>query len=433
MVVQLVFAVWVMVERDSSDLRFFTFDSIGVLYYTLMVVMAALVYYRSYRYFDVESLREFKIYVVSFVALCLSLTGVYFANNIVVTWIFLEATTIATAGLVYHRRTIRSLEATWKYVFVSSVGIAVAYLGILFLSTAANTGELSYDVLKTVVATGDPLYLKLAFLFIIVGYSCKLEIFPLFTVGVDANHSSPTPASAFISTALVNGGFVSVFRVYDVMRHSAIYGWVQSLMLIIGLLSILMAAIYIARTGNLKRMLAYSTVENGGIMALGLGLGGIATAAVFIQSVAHTLFKGGLMLGAAQVGKIFGNYQTGRLGSYFKVYNLGALVMLLGMVGVMALPPSAMFVSEFMIIEGLFASGYWWIVAIFGLLICWIMYWFGTRIIAMLYKPVDVTGVDTSRIDRPASYMELALILIGFVLAFYQPPFFTDILQSIVN
>ena len=202
--VQAGFAVAVIPFRIGEvESQFFTFDLLGAIFFVLMTVISAVAFVQSNFYLDRETLRQFKLYNISLMLLCVSATGVYFANNIAVTWIFLEATTLCTAGLVYHRRNTRSLEATWKYIFICSLGIAVAYLGILLLSTVTAGGELSYANLARTVASGNPLYLKIAFLFILVGYSCKMEVFPLYTIGVDANFAAPAPASAVISTVLV--------------------------------------------------------------------------------------------------------------------------------------------------------------------------------------------------------------------------------------
>ena len=142
-----------------------------------------------------------------------AITGVYFANNIAITWILLEATTLCGAGILYYRRSKPTLEATWKYLFVCSTGIAIAYLGILLLCAAAENSSLNYAELKDLIVHGNPLYLKVAFILILTGYSCKMEIFPLYTIGVDANFAAPAPASAMISTGLVNAGFLAIFRI----------------------------------------------------------------------------------------------------------------------------------------------------------------------------------------------------------------------------
>ena len=273
--VQAGFAVAVIPFRIGEvESQFFTFDLLGAIFFVLMTVISAVAFVQSNFYLDRETLRQFKLYNISLMLLCVSATGVYFANNIAVTWIFLEATTLCTAGLVYHRRNTRSLEATWKYIFICSLGIAVAYLGILLLSTVTAGGELSYANLARTVASGNPLYLKIAFLFILVGYSCKMEVFPLYTIGVDANFAAPAPASAVISTVLVNAGFVSFFRVYRVAAASPVYEWFSHVLILAGLISLLIAGVYLRRTNNYKRFLAYSTVECMGLSVVGLGVGG---------------------------------------------------------------------------------------------------------------------------------------------------------------
>ena len=129
--VQLLFALWLVAggRTDATSSVFFTFDRLGMLFFVLMTVVSSTAFFQSSRYLDAENLHEHKVYKISLMLLCASASAVYFANNVAVTWIFLEATTLCTAGLVYHRRDERSLEATWKYIFVCSTGIAVAYLG----------------------------------------------------------------------------------------------------------------------------------------------------------------------------------------------------------------------------------------------------------------------------------------------------------------
>ena len=118
--VQVAFATWAVLNRGTTTLTYFTLDTLGVAYYVLMALMGWICCWQSSRYLDKESLRECKIYLVSLIALNVALTGVYFANDITVTWIFLEATTLAAAGLTYHRRTMRSLEATWIQILRSA-------------------------------------------------------------------------------------------------------------------------------------------------------------------------------------------------------------------------------------------------------------------------------------------------------------------------
>ena len=252
--------------------QFFRFDAAGTLFFALLTIVSAFVFVHSCVYLRDNPIKEYRLYFTLLMLLTTAITGVYFARNIAVTWIFLEATTLCAAGIVYHRRTAQALEATWKYIFVCSVGIATAYLGILLLSSLGD-GSLRYEELARSVGGGNPLYLKIAFLLILCGYSCKMEIFPLYTIGVDANFAAPAPASALISTGLVNAGFLAVFRVYRIMEQTEAIGWVRNVLLLTGILSLAVGALFLRRTNNYKRFLSYSTVENMGIAAIGLGIG----------------------------------------------------------------------------------------------------------------------------------------------------------------
>lgn len=432
------FALTFMFHIGDTAFWFFTYDTLGVTYFAMMSLLGTLCAWRSKRYLNTETLRDLKIYYTSLIGLSIALTGVYLSNNVTVTWIFMEATTIATAGLTYHRRTIRSLEATWKYIFVSSVGIAIAYLGILLLSTVSQGHaevNFSYDALANLVAQGNTLYIKLAFLFILVGYSTKMELFPLFTVGVDANHAAPSPAAAFISTAMVGGGFVAVFRVFKLIEHHAqAFAWVQNVMLIVGVASLLIAVVYMGRTTNYKRLFAYSTVENSGIIALGLGIGGLGVYAAVLHSIAHTLIKGVVFLQLSVVGKMYNNYKVGRMGDYFRVDKSGALVMILGLVGLMAMPPSLLFKSELLILSQIVSSGgTWWLILPVCVAILGVVYWLCSKVIPLLYRPCDHSKIMLEARDTLFSSVILVVLLAVFVCGMWSMPWLDNLINSIVQ
>ncbi|MBQ4280110.1 MAG: hydrogenase 4 subunit F [Rikenellaceae bacterium] len=410
--------------------QFFTFDGLGLLFFGLMTVIAPAAFYAGNRYLDRETLRQYKLYNISMMLLCVSIAGVYFANHLAVTWIFLEATTLCTAGLVYHRRSTRSLEATWKYIFVCSTGIAIAYLGILLLSTVAEGGDLSYATLRETVASGNPLFVKLAFLFIVVGYSCKLEIFPLYTIGIDANYAAPAPASALISTALVNAGFVAVLRVYRVVEASPVFAWACHVLVAAGVLSLLVGALYLRRTNHYKRLLAYSTVENMGLATLMLGLGSGAAWAAVLHAAGHALLKSGLFIQTAQVGKAYGSYRINRLGDYMRVNRAGAVALLLGVLGLTAFPPSVLFISELALFRELFGQHIWWLAIVVVLLVCVVMYSLWGRLARLCYKPGGHPA-DRAAISPAATWVGFVLILLALAAGVCLPQSVFELLTAI--
>jgi len=300
------------------------------------------------------------------------------------------------------------------------------------LSTAvAGEESLSYTQLMSSMVNANPLYMKLAFLLILTGYSCKMEVFPLYTVGVDANHAAPSPASALISTALVNAGFVAFFRVYQVLAVSQIYEWLKSVLLITGVLSVLIAAVYLRRTHNYKRFLTYSTVENLGIVMIGLGLGGWGVFAALFHLTIHSLLKSGMFLQMAQVGRIFRSYRMNRIGAYLNIYRLGAIVLLMGTVGLLAFPPSGLFISELIILKELIAGRHWLVLALFVLFICLVIFTLCRRCIGLLLRPVNTATADTSSVNRTATWLQFALIFTALLLGIVQPQKFIDFIHAI--
>ena len=411
---------------------FFTFDELGTLFYTLLAVVAVFIFIHSEAYLKRDDIKDYRNYFALLMLLTTAITGVYFANNIAITWILLETTTLCGAGILYYRRSEVTLEATWKYLFVCSTGIAIAYLGILLLCAAATNSSLSYEDLPQIIANGNPLYLKAAFLLVLTGYSCKMEIFPLYTIGVDANFAAPAPASALLSTGLVNAGFLAIFRIYRLFAHTEIFGWVKNVMLIIGVLSLVVGALFLRRTNNYKRFLSYSTVENMGIVAIGLGVGGAGVWAAVFHVVCHTFIKSSLFLQIAIVRQVYNGYRINRLGDYININKVGAIAIMVGMVAVLAFPPSPLFISELMIMAEALAGGDWWLIAIMVVLLCIVIFTICHRFIKLCYQP-NQDELHPSNIDRRLSYSALSLLLVALVLGLCQPEFLTSIIDKIVT
>ena len=416
----------------STSGQFFTFDELGTLFYVLLIIVATFVIIHSEEYLKDDTIGNYRKYFALLMLLITSITGVYFANNIAVTWILLETTTLCGAGIIYHRHSEQTLEATWKYLFVCSTGIAIAYLGILLLCAAASNATLDYNTLQQLIINGNPLYLKAAFLLILTGYSCKMEIFPLYTIGIDANFAAPAPASALISTGLVNAGFLAIFRVYRLFVHTAVFEWVQNVMIIIGLVSLVVGALFLRRTNNYKRFLSYSTVENMGIVAIGLGVGGIGVWAAVFHVVCHTLIKSSLFLQIAVVRQIYNGYRINRIGDYININKVGAIGLLGGMVVVLAFPPSPLFVSELMILSQTIASGGWAMLAAIVLLLCIVIYSICQRIIKLCYQP-NQDELHLSNINRRLSYSALSLLIAAIALGLWQPEPLKQIINQIVT
>lgn len=426
--------VFVFDRFDTALLTIFRADTLAVVFHLLMiaVLIFSLIHSSSYLRAEKVTTRSYNAYYTLLMLLALSITCVYYSYNLAMTWVFLELTTICSAGIIYHREFEQSLEATWKYIFVCSTGIAMAYLGILLLSTVAVEGTLDYAALKSVIAEGNPLYLKLAFLLIVIGYSCKMEVFPLYTVGVDANFAAPAPASAFISTALVNAGFVSIMRIYTLYASSEVFAWARNVLILIGILSLAVGAMFLRRTNNYKRFLSYSTVENMGIVAIGMGIGGVALWAAVFHVMCHTFIKSSMFYHVGVMRHIYDSYSINRIGNYMNINRIGAIGLIVGTLLLLAFPPSPLFVTEVMLFSEIATQGRWWLLILMVVLMCVVLYAIWSRSLRLNYHS-NQDELHLSEVNRRLSYSASVLLIVAIIVGIWQPAELMDIIDSIVN
>ncbi|MBO7307814.1 MAG: hydrogenase 4 subunit F [Alistipes sp.] len=427
--------VFVLNKVDCVMLSVFRADTMAILFHILMTAVLGFTLLHSASYLKAENVttRSYKVYYTLLMLLAVAITCVYYSDNVAMTWVFLEATTICSAGLIYHREWEQSLEATWKYIFVCSTGIAMAYLGILLLSTVAEHGSLDYASLKEVIANGNPLYLKVAFLLIVVGYSCKMEIFPLYTVGVDANYAAPAPASAYISTALVNAGFVSIMRIYTLYASAGeVFAWARHVLILIGILSLAVGAMFLRRTNNYKRFMSYSTVENMGIVAIGMGIGGVALWAAVFHVVCHTLIKSSMFYQIGIMRHIYDSYSINRIGNYLSINKVGAIGFIVGTLVLLAFPPSPFFVSEIMIFSEIVSVGSWWLLVAMLILMCVVIYNIWSRSLRLSYHSNQDT-LHLSEVNRRLSYSAAVLLIVAIIIGLWQPEVLKNAIDTIVN
>lgn len=285
-------------------------------------------------------------------------------------WVAVETTTVAMAPLIYFNRNARSIEATWKYLLICSVGIALALLGLLFLAYATHVAHqdatlLLKDLLEDAGAINRG-WLHAAFIFLLVGYGSKLGLAPLHTWKPDAYGEAPGLVGALLSGGLVTCAFLAILRVYQVCMAS-IYevAFFQQALLVLGLLSMAVAAVFMARQHDFKRMLAYSSVEHVGILAIGLGLGKGALFGVLFHLINNGLTKGVLFLSSGNIHRLYGGKTTEVVqGALTRLPWSGGL-FLAGFIAVTGSPPFSPFVSEFSIVSSAFIQGHYWVAGLF--------------------------------------------------------------------
>jgi hydrogenase-4 component F len=284
-------------------------------------------------------------------------------------WVAIEATTLASAPLIYFHRHHRSLEATWKYLLICSVGIALALLANFFLSVAATqTNSEGFPmVLSDLVAHARALqtpWLKVACLLFFVGYGTKMGLAPLHTWLPDAHSEAPSAVSALLSGAVLNCAFLGLVRVQQVCVAAGLGDFGRDVWLALGLVSLVVGAVFILGQTDYKRLLAYSSVEHMGILALGVGLGGVGAFGAMLHAVNHSLAKGMLFLLS---GNIVTRYRTKNISQVRGLLSVAPLTGLLWIVGFLAItgtPPFGLFLSKFIILKAAFDGGHVWIAII---------------------------------------------------------------------
>ena len=420
---------------NKTELGYFTFNSLGVLLLSVLSFLTIPTVYHGFIYASKDDAKKYDIYHSALIALITFMTGAYLANGMTVLWIFVEATTLAVAALIYHDRTEMALEATWKYVFICSTGIALAYLGILFLGFIYGRNDapnLSFASLINIINLANPLYLKIAFVFVLIGFSTKMGLFPMHTVTIDAHSVAPPPISALISTTLMNVGFLAIFRVYILFASSSILPFMNSVLILSGLLSLLVAAGYMLKAKHLKRMLAYSSLENMGLVAIAIGVGGYGYYAALLLLVLHSLTKSGLFYQMGQLSRVLHTFKLDECGKYMELYPAGGLVLLIGMVCILAIPPSGLFISEFMIFKGLVLNDKWFVLIIAIILLCFVIYAMSTRIMHILFSNSRNEGDSKvyDMVNPVESVTQFVLLGIVIIMCFYQPPFLVDLINQ---
>ena len=434
----IVFTFYSWNNLNRTELGYFNFNSAGVLLLSVLALLGIPTVYHGFIYTSGDDPKKHSIYHAALIMLMTFMAGAYLANGMTVLWIFVEATTLAVAALIYHDRSEAALEATWKYVFICSTGIALAYLGILFLGFIYGRGDaanLSFDTLAGLIKQANPLYLKIAFLFVLVGFSTKMGLFPMHTVTIDAHSVAPPPVSALISTTLMNVGFLSIFRVYTLFASSEILGFMNHVLILSGLLSLLIASGYMLKAKHLKRMLAYSSLENMGLVALAIGIGGSGYYAAFLLIILHSLAKSSLFYQMGQLSRVLHTFRLDDCGRYMALYPAGALVLIAGMISIMAIPPSGLFISELMIFRALVNNNQWIVLVIVILLLCFILYAMSTRIMHIVYsnprkEQVQETISDVKPVETISQFLFLGLVVI---LCFYQPEFISGLINQSID
>ena len=349
-------------------------------------------------------------------------------NNVGILWVAMEGATLSTVLLVSLYRTPESLEAAWKYFILCSVGIAQALFGTVLLYFAAENvlGPGGHSLLWTelfeVRTQLEPTVLSLAFVFLLVGYGTKVGLVPLHSWLPDAHAEGPTPVSAVLSGLLLNVALYAVVRSKVLVDGALGPGFSGNLMMAFGIASVVVAAFFLSRQKDIKRMFAYSSIEHMGIITFAFGMGGaVAAFAGLLHMTVHSLTKSAIFFTVGHAAQATGTQDMAKIRGLVQQSPVIGWGLALASLAILGMPPFGIFTSEFMMLTTAMHE-HWWATP-------FLLVALGVAFAAVFSKvQLMVFGESTARpLPHPPDLTPVYVhILIVLVLGVYIPPYLAD-------
>lgn len=363
----LVAALSLFVARPATTATF-VIDDLNIVFVALstFVGFTTSIFSASYVGHEVEIGRltptYLRFYHAMYQLLMFAMNLALIANNIGLMWVAIEIATLTTVLMVGIYRTHEALEAAWKYFILGSVGIAFALFGTILVYMAAQpvVGEgveaMVWTVLVEQAALFDPALLNLAFIFLLLGYGTKVGLAPLHAWLPDAHAEGPTPISAVLSGLLLNVALYAVLRFKILLAGNPDALAPGRLMVILGLVSLIFAALMLYRRRDIKRMFAYSSIEHMGIIVFAFGMGGpLANFAGLLHMTMHSLTKSAIFFSVGHIAQVKGTQRMSDIGGLTETHPWLGWGLVLGVVAIAGMPPLGIFMSEFLIVSSTFA------------------------------------------------------------------------------
>ncbi|MDC7225314.1 MAG: proton-conducting transporter membrane subunit [Spirochaetales bacterium] len=430
-------AVYFFCLHNSDPVLFFGGNFIidKLAFYHIMIVnivfLAAGIYMQEYFAKSMETDEHTAFHYRRFSMLWqgfqLMLIIVILSNNIGLSWVAMEATTILSAFLIISESDSLSLEAMWKYLLICSVGIGLAFIGTILVAAG---GINTFSELYIHAEELNPKLILFAFIFIAVGYGTKAGLSPMHSWLPDAHSQAPTPVSAVFSGVMLNAALFIIMRYLPIVeRAGGGSGEAHSILLLTGFLSLLFAAVFIPIQTDLKRLLAYCSVEHVGIIAIGIGLGGLGTTAALLHCLNHSLSKMLAFFASGSVIHEYGTRDMRKITGLMKRMPMWGTAFMVSMLALMGVAPFSIFISEFLIVKTAFTGGQYLLFGLFmlGTLAIFIsMLKFTLEIAFKQGKPGKLTG-RVGIADKAIIIISVAVLLL---FGLWLPPDFFGFLEQ---
>jgi hydrogenase-4 component F len=338
-----------------------------VLLCTAVVYLLASIHSTGYmRMLDEDD--ELWRYYALFAGFALAILMSAVMNNAGLYWIAIEVTTLVSTFLVGFERAAESVEAAWKYIIIVSAGISLALLGTVLFYWCGSfvlgpSYDMTWDVLRHAAPKMNPDLAALSFLLVLIGYGTKVGLAPMHSWLPDAHSESPAPISAMLSGALLNSAMLGIVRYLTIADAAQTGHLARTTLVALGLLSLLIGALFIVRQTGIKRLMAYSSVEHMGVVALGFGFGGpLGIAGALYHMLNHSLNKSLMFFGAGNLMRSFGSKEINSIRDIWRRFPVQGALWLSGAAAITGAPPFGLFLSEIIILRAGFERGYDWAV-----------------------------------------------------------------------
>ena len=358
-------------------LGFLRVDDLGLVFLVLLVVLTLAVSIYTVGWLEqavsvgnmkAESLRSYFALVHAFVA---TMVVTILADNLGVLWIAMEGTTITSAVLIGYHGHHHGLEAAWKYIIVTTIGISFGLFGTVLVYAAAadvqaGMSAMSWSAIMDIAPRLDPGIVRIGFIFVMVGYGTKAGLAPMHLWLPDAHSQAPTPVSALLSGILIKCALLGVIRFQTIAAAACGPEFPAGVLVIFGLTSVVVATPFILVQHDIKRLLGYHSVEHVGIVALGLGFGGpVGTYGALLHVVNHGVTKALAFFAAGTAIARYGSRDMRVIRGLLGVAPIGATLLMLAALSLAGVPPFSIFVSELMVLRAGIGDGHWVAIAVF--------------------------------------------------------------------
>lgn len=424
----------------------FYIDSLSILVLDIVVIIGFMTSIYSVGYLEEEvkhgklDLGRIRIYYILMYSFIFTMMLALTVKNMGIMWIAIEATTLASTFLVGFYNGKDSLEAAWKYVIICSVGIAIALLGITFLQLSSidvlkGSQFLDWTALYNNAAALNSSTLRFAFIFILIGFGTKAGLAPMHTWLPDAHSQAPSPISALLSGVLLNCAMYGIIRTIAIVNRSLGSSvFTGRIMITLGVLSIITAAIFILTQKDYKRLLAYSSIEHMGIIAVAIGIfTPLSIFGALLHMINHSFTKSMLFLSSGNILQKYDTKEISKISGMLKILPVTGTVFLLGLFAIAGTPPFGVFSSEFVIITAIFQKNNFWVGILIAVVLAVIFAGIAHTMFKMFYGNNTAKEIIAGEINIPGVIAIVALFVLITAAGLYIPNVLKELIEKAGN